>query len=189
MAQTELACKDVVFHFNKKHLEDPSIPMWVLKTKGESYYVNHVDCSIPWSTKETPDNSHTKGSLKVKDCLLVIDDENNASLSKLTVFDKFRLYNEAKGITRIVCSWHGKKAVEEAINQSKIKHGPFKKVGGACGSQYFVTDIYNKAELSFLTISAGDSFRILKSNEGLYKSYDNPNHNPNWYWEDEDDDD
>ena len=76
MAQTELACKDVVFHFNKKHLEDPAIPMWVLKTKGESYYVNHVDCNMPWSTKETPDNSHTKGSLKVKDCLLVIDDEN-----------------------------------------------------------------------------------------------------------------
>ena len=77
---TELACKDVVFHFNKKHLEDPSIPMWVLKTKGESYYVNHVDCNMPWSTKETPDNSHTKGSLKVKDCLLVIDDERWHSL-------------------------------------------------------------------------------------------------------------
>ena len=63
-----------MFHFNKKHLEDPAIPMWVLKTKGESYYVHHVDCNMSWSTKETPDNSHTKGSLKVKDCLLVIDD-------------------------------------------------------------------------------------------------------------------
>ena len=189
MAQTELACKDVVFHFNKKHLEDPAIPMWVLKTKGESYYVNHVDCNMPWSTKETPDNSHTKGSLKVKDCLLVIDDENNASLSILTPHDKIRIHNEAKGITRIVCGWHGKKAVEDAIKQSKIKHGPFKQVGGACGNQYFVTDIYNKAELAFLTISAGDSFRILMSNEALYKSYDDPNHNPNWYWEDEEDED
>jgi len=176
-----------VFHFNKGHLTDPSIPMWVLKTKGESYYVNHVDCTVPWSTKETPDNSHTKGSLKVKDCLLVIDDENNASLSTLTPHDKVRLHNEAKGITRIVSGWNTKKDLESAIKQSKIKHGPFKQVGGNCGSKYFVTDIYNKAELSFLTISAGDKFRVLMPNEALYKSYDDPNHNPNWYYEDEDD--
>ena len=77
MAQIEFGCKEVVFHFNKKHLEDQTIPMWVLKTHGESYYVNHVDCEIPWSTKETPDNSHTKGSIKVKDCLLKIDPETN----------------------------------------------------------------------------------------------------------------
>ena len=187
MSQTELACKDVVFHFNKKHLEDPAIPMWVLKTKGESYYVHHVDCNMPWSTKETPDNSHTKGSLKVKDCLLVIDDENNARLSTLTQRDKVRLYNEAKGITRIVCYWHKKEDLESAIKQSKIKHGPFKKVGGACGSQYFITDIYKKAELSFLTLSAGDKFRVVMSNEALYSAYDDPNHNPNWYYEDEED--
>ena len=60
----------MVFHFNKKHLEDPAIPMWVIKAKGESYYVEHVDCMVNWSTKETPDNSHTKGSIKIKDCLL-----------------------------------------------------------------------------------------------------------------------
>jgi hypothetical protein len=163
--------------------------MWVLKTKGESFYVNHVDCSMPWSTKETPDNLHTKGSIKVKDCLLVIDDDNNAVLSKLTEHDKIRLHNEAKGITRIVCGWQGKKVLEDAIKQSKLKHGPFKRVGGGCGSQYFLTDIYSKAELAFLTISAGDSFRILMPNEALYKSYDDPNHNPNWYWEDEHDED
>ena len=178
-----------MFHFNKKHLEDPTIPMWVLKTKGESYYVNHVDCSIPWSTKETPDNPHTKGAIKVKDCMLVIDDSNNATLSKLTQHDKIRLHNEAKGITRIICSWHKKKDLESAIKQSKIKHGPFKQLGGGCGSQYFVTYIYNKSELSFLTLSAGDKFRILMPNEYPYKAYDDPNHNPNWYWEDEEDED
>jgi hypothetical protein len=65
--------------------------MWVLKTKGESYYVNHVECNVPWSTKETPDNPSTKGSIKVKDCLLVIDDENTATLSQLTQEDRERL--------------------------------------------------------------------------------------------------
>ena len=83
MSQIEYACKDVVFHFNKKHLEDETIPMWVLKTHGETFYVQHVNCSIPWSTKETPDNNHTKGSIKVKDALLQIDDDNCATLSKL----------------------------------------------------------------------------------------------------------
>lgn len=177
-----------MFHFNKGHLTDPSIPMWVLKTKGESYYVNHVECSVPWSTKETPDNPSTKGSIKVKDCLLTIDDENNASISKLTQQDKIRLHNEAKGITRIVTGWQNKKELEDAIKQSKIKHGPFKKVGGSCGSQYFVTDIYNKSELSFLTLSANGKFRVLMPNESLYSAYDDPNHNPNWYWDEETED-
>lgn len=67
-----------MFHFNKGHLSDPSIPMWVLKIKGQSYYVNHVECNVPWSTKETPDNDKTKGSLKIKNCIVKIDDDLNA---------------------------------------------------------------------------------------------------------------
>lgn len=46
--------------------------MWVLKAKGETYYVNHVDCNKSWSTKETPDNPSTKGAIKIKKCLLSI---------------------------------------------------------------------------------------------------------------------
>ena len=73
----------MVFHFNKKHLEDPEIPMWVLKCKGMTHYVNHVECNVPWSTKETPLNPSTKGSIKVKNCLLKIDDLNTAIMSPL----------------------------------------------------------------------------------------------------------
>lgn len=83
MAQIELACKDIVFHFNKGHLTDPTIPMWVLKTKGQSFYVHHVDCQMPWSTKETPDNPATKGSLKIKNCLLTINEQQEAIISKV----------------------------------------------------------------------------------------------------------
>lgn len=68
-----MTCKEVVFHFNKKHLEDPEIPMWILKAKGQTFYVDHVDCDKGWSTKETPDNPSTKGSLRVKKCILTID--------------------------------------------------------------------------------------------------------------------
>jgi hypothetical protein len=47
--------------------------MWVIKAKGETYYVNHVDVEsgVGFSTKETPDNIHTKGSLKFKGKLLI----------------------------------------------------------------------------------------------------------------------
>jgi len=76
------ACKNLVFHFNKKHLEDETIPMWVIKANGETHYVNHVTAKIPWSTKETPASDHTKGSIKFKRCLLTIDDENCATLSE-----------------------------------------------------------------------------------------------------------
>lgn len=74
-------CKDIVFHFNRGHLADPSIPMWVLKTGGETYYVNHVDAECSWSTKETPNNPATKGSLKFKKCILNIDDKLNATIT------------------------------------------------------------------------------------------------------------
>ena len=56
----------MIFHFNKHHLIDSTVPMWVLKTGGSTYYVKHVDARVGWSTKETPDNPHTKGSLKFK---------------------------------------------------------------------------------------------------------------------------
>lgn len=65
-----------MFHFNKAHLSDHSIPMWVIKSKGETHYVEHVDFeNVSFSTKETPDNPHTKGSLKFKAHLELI--ENN----------------------------------------------------------------------------------------------------------------
>lgn len=67
-----------MFHFNKKHLEDPNIPMWVIKTKGQTFYVDHVISEVGWSTKETPDNPHTKGAIKIKNCYFSITESNEA---------------------------------------------------------------------------------------------------------------
>ena len=63
-----------MFHFNKGHLVNPEIPMWVLKVKGQSYYVNHVEANVGFSTKESPDNPSTKGSLKFKKVNVEIKD-------------------------------------------------------------------------------------------------------------------
>ena len=69
-------CKldEIIFHFNKKHLENPSVPMWIIKTKGQTHYIHHVnvDKGVGFSTKETPDNEHTKGSIKLKGKLELI---------------------------------------------------------------------------------------------------------------------
>ena len=102
----ELACREAVFHFNKHYLVDPTVPMWVIKTKGKTYMVNHVDSQINWSTKETPDNSHTKGAIKFKNALVTIDDENCATLTPLKMADIARL--KAKSYTRILITWKDK---------------------------------------------------------------------------------
>lgn len=65
----------IIFHFNKAHLQDQTIPMWVIKYKGKTYYIDHLDSQIGFSTKETPYNPHTKGSLQFKGKLEII--ENN----------------------------------------------------------------------------------------------------------------
>lgn len=70
---------EIVFHFNKHHLVDSTIPMWIIKCKGETYYVNNVEVSpgVGFSTKNTPENKQTKGSLKFKGKLNISVDKNN----------------------------------------------------------------------------------------------------------------
>lgn len=70
---------NIVFHFNKKHLENPKVPMWVIKHKGITYYVHHIDVDkgVGFSSKETPENPKTKGSLKFKGKLTIKTSNNN----------------------------------------------------------------------------------------------------------------
>lgn len=71
-----------MFHYNKKHNEDNKIPQWVVKVKGQTFYVHHMDSTVGFSTKETPDNPHTKGSLQFKG-LLKITEENGIILATI----------------------------------------------------------------------------------------------------------
>lgn len=150
--------------------------MWCLKLKGETYYVNHVDCTVPWSTKETPDNSHTKGAIKVKDCLVQIDQDNCAVISKLTKHDEIRIRNLEKGITRVMISENnfGGVHLKRLLKERNIKHGPIKTFGGGCGTIYYITDIFNESDVTYLMLilSGSTDFRIIKPNETIYKKYD-----------------
>ena len=143
--------------------------MWVLKTHGETFYVNHVDCDIPWSTKETPDNSHTKGSIKVKEVLLRIDNDNCAKLSNLTIFDKIRLRNQKLGITRIIFKPHSD--MHKALIAKEFKHGPMKYISAPCSTTYLVCDLLVKSEFTFASLKYKE-FRQLMPNESYYQQYD-----------------
>lgn len=145
--------------------------MWVIKTHGETFYVNHVDCNVPWSTKETPDNTHTKGSIKVKEVLLTIDDSNCACLKQLTVFDKIRLRNKKLGITRIMCRPGSDFA--KALQKNEFKHSPFKNIRGACASTFVICDMLDSADVTFAALKYQGQFRILMPNEPYYQEYDN----------------
>jgi hypothetical protein len=143
--------------------------MWVLKFHGETYYVNHVECNVPWSTKETPDNPSTKGSIKVKNTLVTIDADNNATLTTLTIFDKVRLRNQKLGITRIM--FKPGSEIHEALKKNEFKHSPFKTISAPCTSTYIICDMLKKEEVTFATLKY-DSFRIVKENEYYYTAYD-----------------
>ena len=171
MKQIEYACKDIVFHFNKKHLEDQTVPMWVLKFHGETLYVNHVDAEMPWSTKETPDNSHTKGSLKFKNALLRVDENNEATLTELTMIDKFRLRNQRLGITRVMAGYHSD--FHKALLANEYKHSPIKTIRGACASSFIICDLLSKNEVLLAKLKYTDGWREVKPNESYYTEYDN----------------
>jgi len=140
--------------------------MWVVKAKGESYYVDHVECELPWSTKETPDNSHTKGSIKIKKCLITIDDKNCAHITKLGPDDEKRLSGKTK-VIRVITA-HGRKLRDFLVNHT---HGEIQIQGGGCSTTWYVTEIYSDKVLLLLQMAV-PSIRVLMPNENYYKWYD-----------------
>lgn len=73
----------VIFHFNKAYLTDNTIPMWTIKHKGVSYYVNEVLALRGFKTKNTPDSSHTKGSLQFDDAHLLIIEHDGSTTATI----------------------------------------------------------------------------------------------------------
>ena len=140
--------------------------MWVVKAKGESYYVNHVTCELPWSTKETPDNSHTKGSIKVKRCLLTIDSDNCAIISNLSKEDEARLKGKKNPI-RIITAY-GRELKKQLVGK---EHSSIKTFGGSCSTTWYVVDVYSEKLLLLLQLAIND-IRVLMPNEDYYRWYD-----------------
>ena len=167
----ELACREVVFHFNKKHLEDSTIPMWVLKTQGRSFYVQHVDANVAWSTKETSSNPSTKGSIKFKSCKLVINDENEATLTGLTKEDKERLKKSNGPYARLLID-SNLGGIKKYMDNQGIEYGKIRKISGGCGTLFYICDIFTKEAAVLLSLIYHRNYRVLQPNEEYYKWYD-----------------
>jgi hypothetical protein len=71
-----MADNRIVFHYNKAHNQDTSIPSWVIKHRGQTFYVHHFTSEVGFSTKETPDNEQTKASLMLRGRLEITQHEN-----------------------------------------------------------------------------------------------------------------
>ena len=143
--------------------------MWVVKAHGVTFYVDHVTAEIPWSTKETPDNPSTKGSIKFKRCKLTIDEDNCATLSKLGVLD--RNLPRPRLIHRVLV-YYGS-AFHKALKADEYQHTKFKDVSGGCGTSWVVCDLLDEQELTFAGIKYTNDFRVLSPNERYYIEYDN----------------
>jgi hypothetical protein len=143
--------------------------MWVVKAHGVTFYVNHVTADMPWSTKETPGNEKTKGSIKFKKCKLSIDSDNNATISKLGIADAWLQHPERRA-GRILFSYGG--AMHRALMAKEFEHSKFKNVEGSCGSSFVICDLRDERELTFAGIKYANLFRILAPNESYYQAYD-----------------
>jgi hypothetical protein len=66
-------------HFNRLHLEFNDFPMWVIKAKGLTYYIDHLNCQVGWSTRELSEGS-TRGMIRVRHCSIVIDSQGVATI-------------------------------------------------------------------------------------------------------------
>jgi hypothetical protein len=74
-------CRNIDFHFNKGSLEFPFLPMWVLKTKGMSFYINHIEANIPWNTRELPEGA-TRGMIRLKNGEITISEDGTATINQ-----------------------------------------------------------------------------------------------------------
>lgn len=168
---TQLACREIVFHFNKKHLEDETIPMWSLKTRGQTYYVQHVTCDVPWNTKETPDNSHTKGAIKIKNANLTIDCDNNAWITPLNEGQTISKSTQKEPM-RIGWPYTSDSEVKQFFNVNNVTHSVIKWLSAGCTQGWYVCDVYDSDLLIQMRLTLGNGFRQFVSNEWQYKDYE-----------------
>lgn len=68
------------FSFNRVHNEFEFMPRWLVKANGKTYYVEHFDSQIGFSTREMTDPK-TKGMLRFRNASMTIDQSNTATIA------------------------------------------------------------------------------------------------------------
>lgn len=75
----EMEASRIDLFYNRAHNEFDILPRWVIKTKGKSFYVDHIDANVPWSTRELEDGP-TRGMIRFRKCMLSISKDRVATL-------------------------------------------------------------------------------------------------------------
>ena len=142
---------------------------------------------MPWSTKETPGNEKTKGSIKFKRCKLTIDlEDNTATISPLGIMDAWLKHPERRA-GRIILNQGTD--LHKALKANEYEHSPLKEVIGSCGSRWAICDIRDEHELTMIALRFANQFRVLAPNERYYIDYDTKRHIYDYdEYDDEDDD-
>lgn len=71
----------VDFHFNKGHIQFPKIlPRWMVKANGKTYYIEHMNAQMGFSTRELDEGS-TLGMLRFRNVAMTIDEDCVAHLN------------------------------------------------------------------------------------------------------------
>lgn len=104
----------------------------------------------------------------MKECHLIIDENNEATIKKLTIINKARLRNAKPFSTRIMAAYDSD--FHEALKNKEYEHTKIKVIRGACSSPYIVCDI-SKRDATFALLKYS-YLRILKPNEHYYIEYD-----------------
>lgn len=154
--------------------------MWVIKTQGKTFYVNHVDCNLPWSTKETANNPHTKGSIKIKECVLTIDDANCASLDRPTPEQLVRL-SEGRYPVRILYGTYWGIQIRSICERNGISFKRELLIKGDCGNDFYIAELNAMEELTLLTLATPpNTVRMLLPNENYYHMMDQTDQTVAW---------
>jgi hypothetical protein len=162
----EIAAKEVIFHFNKKSLVDASVPAWCLKMQGKTWYVNHVTCELPWSTKETPQGT-TQGAIKIKRALVQIDDLNQATIIKLTREHEQRAKEREQ--EAIIVGWTN--AVWSA-HMDQVRHSEIHLLeSGGCSSDWWACELYSEEDWAAINLQLYPHVRRFMPNEWQFKDY------------------
>lgn len=166
-------CHTLVFHFNKKHLEDATVPMWTLKHSGHTLYVKDVTANVAWSTKQTPNNRHTKGSIKFRNVCLQIDDDNHATITTATAqqLQEYKAQRK-KEVCRILVTLGWLPVFEKFVRNQEIRLNRTVNIPGSCGRGYTLVELPNRATATQLALGVPETFRMLMENEVYYKAFD-----------------
>lgn len=75
-----IEAKRVDFSYNRGHNEFAFLPRWIVKAKGQTFYVDHIDSKVGFNTRELDEGS-TRGMLRFNRCVVHISEERIATIT------------------------------------------------------------------------------------------------------------